>query len=186
MDDAHAVLAYAFDESRTLGIDPSRIALGGASSGGGLAAGLALLSRDRGDYRACFQWLIYPMLDDRGITSSSRSVVDPRVWNERSNRLAWQAYLSGLEGRDVPPYAAPARAQNLAGLPPCFIATGDLDLFVDENIDYARRLLQAQVPTELHVYPGAIHGFDLFAPGSAVSRRFTRDRDAALLRAFTR
>jgi acetyl esterase/lipase len=120
------------------------------------------------------------MLDDRELTVSSRAVTDPRVWNHESNRIGWTAYLGGRSGEDVPAYAAPARATSLAGLPPAWIATTELDLFRDEDVDYARRLLEAQVPTELHVYPGGVHGFDLFAPGAALTRRFCRERDEAL------
>jgi len=163
-----------------LGDVPARIVDAGSSSGGGLAAGLALLARDRGEHALAAQLLIYPMLDDRARTPSSRAVTDPRVWNDESNRLGWTAYLGGLSGDAVPAYAAPARAEDLAGLPPTWIGTAELDLFRDENLEYAGRLYAAGVPTELHVYPGGVHGFELFAPEAAVSRRFTRDRDEAL------
>lgn len=151
--------------------------VGGASSGGGLAAGIALWARDSGELRLDGQILIYPMLDDRELTRSSRAVTDPRVWNRDNNRRAWAAYLRGLEsGADVPPYAAPARAADLGALPPTWIATAELDAFVDEDLDYAARLLAVGVSTEIHVYPGAVHGFDLFAPAAAVSQRFASDR----------
>src|SRR4051794_11256321 len=163
-----------------LGDVPARIVVAGSSSGGGLAAGLALLARDRGEHALAAQLLIYPMLDDRARTPSSRAVTDPRVWNDESNRLGWTAYLGGLSGDAVPAYAAPARAEDLAGLPPTWIGTAELDLFRDENLEYAGRLYAAGVPTELHAYPGAVHGFELFAPEAAVSRRFLRDRDEAL------
>jgi acetyl esterase/lipase len=125
------------------------------------------------------------MLDDRELTPSSREVRDPRLWNSESNRLGWSAYLSGVDGGDVPAYAAPARSTDLAGLPPTWLATAELDLFRDEDIGYASRLLAAGVPTELHVYPGAVHGFELFAPDAAVSVRFRRDRDEAFDRYLT-
>ena len=105
-------------------------------------------------YALAGQILVYPMLDDREVTVSSREVRDPRLWNHESNRLGWAAYLSGLDGDEVPAYAAPARAADLGGLPPTWIATGELDLFRDEDIEYASRLFAAGVPTELHVYPG--------------------------------
>jgi acetyl esterase/lipase len=175
--DAYAALRWMAGEP---GLDPRRLVVGGASSGGGAAAGVALLARDRGEVGLAGQVLIYPMLDDRAVTSSSREVRDPRLWNHESNRLGWAAYLSGVDGGAVPAYAAPARATDVGGLPPTWIATGELDLFRDEDIEYASRLLIAGVPTELHVYPGAVHGFDLFAPDAAVSRRYRRDREEAL------
>ncbi len=182
IDDCYAALAWLFGQSAPLAIDPARIAIGGTSSGGGLAAGLGLLARDRGDYAPCFQWLFYPMLDDRGQTASSHAVTHASLWNRASNQTAWTAYLGGAD--PVPAYAAPARAIDLSGLPPTYLGTGALDLFVDENIDYAQRLIAAGISTELCVYPGAVHGFELFAPAAAVSRRFVRDRTDALRRAF--
>jgi len=174
--DAYAALRWMAGDPA---LDPGRLVVGGASSGGGAAAGLALLARDRAEVRVAGQVLVYPMLDDRDVTESSREVRDPRLWNNDSNRLGWGAYLSGLDGGEVPPYAAPARATDLRGLPSTWLATGELDLFRDEDIEYASGLLAAGVPTELHVYPGAVHGFDLFAPEAAVSRRYRRDRDEA-------
>lgn len=161
------------------GDPPATLVIGGASSGGGLAAALPILARDRGEFQVSAQVLIYPMLDDRELTPSSRAVTDRRVWNQESNRLGWQAYLGELSGDAVPAYAAPARATDLHGLPDAWIGTAELDLFRDEDIDYAQRLFAAGVSTELHVYRGGVHGFDLFAPDAAVSRRFRRDRDEA-------
>jgi acetyl esterase/lipase len=185
MDDCYAGLAWTHRSAHDLGVDPDRIAIGGASSGGGSAAGLALLARDRGEIPVCFQLLVYPMLDDRNITPSSRAVTDPKVWNRESNLIGWRAYVGDAAGTDrVSPYAAPTRATDLTGLPPAYLPVGDLDLFIDEDIEYAQRLQQADVPTELHVYPGGTHGFDLFAAGSALAQRFIRDRDDALRRAF--
>lgn len=185
VEDCYAGLKWLFAHAGELGVDPSRIAIGGASAGGGLAAGLALLARDRAEVQVAFQLLIYPMIDDRNNTPASYEITDPRVWNRESNHLGWKAYL-GREGggEGVSPYAAATRATNLTNLPPAFIPTGALDLFVDENIEYAQRLIQAGVPTELHVYPGAFHGFDIFAPSAAVSKQFKTERDAALKRAL--
>ncbi|UMG91209.1 alpha/beta hydrolase fold domain-containing protein [Nocardioides sp. TF02-7] len=164
-------------------IDGGPLVVGGASSGGGLAAGVVLWARDSGEVVLDGQLLIYPMLDDRLQTGSARSVTDSRVWNRDLNRRAWAAYLRGVEpGAEVPSYAAPARAADLAGLPPTWLGTAELDAFVDENLEYAARLLAAGVSTELHVYPGAVHGFDLFAPAAAVSRRFAQERRAAFQR----
>jgi acetyl esterase/lipase len=185
VEDCYTGLMWLFAHANQLGVEPSRIAIGGASGGGGLAAGLALLARDRGEVQVAFQLLIYPMIDDRNVTPASYAITDPRMWNRESNRLGWKAYL-GRDGggAEVPPYAAAARATDLANLPPAYIPVGALDLFVDENIEYAQRLIQAGVPTELHVYPGAFHGFDLFAPSASVSKQFNADRDSALKRSL--
>jgi len=185
VEDCYAGLKWLFLHAAELGVEPTRIAIGGASGGGGLAAGLALLTRDRGELQVAFQLLIYPMIDDRNLTPASYAITDPRMWNRESNRLGWKAYLGhDGGGADVSPYAAAARATDLTNLPPAYIPVGALDLFVDENIEYAQRLIQAGVPTELHVYPGAFHGFDLFAPSATVSKQFKADRDNALKRAL--
>ncbi len=185
MDDCYVGLAWTYRAAAELGIDPGRIAVGGASSGGGSAAGLVLLARDRGELPVCFQLLIYPMLDDRNVTPASVALTDPRVWNRTSNQIGWRAYLGDAAGTDqVSPYAAPTRATDLSGLPPAYLAVGDLDLFIDEDLEYAKRLQQADVPLELHVYPGAIHGFDSSVPSSGPARRFFCDRDDALRRAL--
>lgn len=186
LHDAAAALEFVHDQAPRLGVDPHRIAIGGASSGGGVAAGLALLARDRAMVQLVLQLLLYPMLDDRNTTPSSHLVRDERLWNRRSNLRAWQAYLGDAWATDeVSPLAAPARAPDLTGVAPAYVAVGDLDGFLDEDVDYATRLINAGVATELHVYPGAPHGFDLFNPAAGVSRQYLRDRDAALLRAFT-
>jgi acetyl esterase/lipase len=183
VEDCYAGLKWLFAHAGELGVDPSRIAIGGASGGGGLCAGLALLTRDRGEVRPAFQLLIYPMIDDRNATPASYAITDPRMWNREANRLGWRAYL-GRDGggADVSPYAAASRASDLKNLPPAYIPVGALDLFVDENIEYAQRLVQAGVPTELHVYPGAFHGFDMLAPSAKVSKQFKADRELALKR----
>jgi acetyl esterase/lipase len=184
IEDCYAGLAWTFAHCAELQIDPGRVGLMGESAGGGLAAALALLARDRGEYALRFQHLIYPMLDDRtGTRADPNPVAGEFLWHAANNRFAWKALLGRAPGgADVSPYAAPARAVNLAGLPRTFIATGALDLFVDEDIDYAHRLMRAGVMTELHVYPGAYHGFDVFAADAAVSRRARRDRVEALRR----
>jgi acetyl esterase/lipase len=187
VEDCYAALKWLSAHGAEFGVNPSRIAIGGASAGGGLAAGLALLARDRAEVEVAFQLLIYPMIDDRNIAPASATVEDTFVWSRENNRMGWRAYL-GREpgGTEVSPYAAAARATNLKGLPPAYIPVGDLDLFLDENIVYAQRLLAAGVPTELHVYPGAFHGFNGFVPGAEVSRRFNADRDHALKRMLHR
>jgi len=182
LEDCYAGLRWTYGQAATLGIDPQHIAIGGASAGGGLAAGLALLARDRGEVPIAFQLLIYPMIDDRNATGSSH--LDALVWSRGANDLGWRAYLGCLAGGDIPPYAAAARATDLAGLPPAQITVGTCDVFRDEDIEYAARLLAAGVPTELHVYPGAPHGFEMLAPDAGVSQRCRRDIDEALARAL--
>jgi acetyl esterase/lipase len=185
VEDCYAGLRWLRRNADALGVDPSRIAIGGASAGGGLAAGCALLARDRGEVALCFQFLVYPMLDDRNETPSSFAITDPRLWSREANQLGWNAYLAGRAGgTDVSPYAAPARAQNLAGLPPAYINVGELDLFLDEDIGYAQALMRAGVPAELHVYPGAFHGSNMFVSRSPLSKRWRKDEWAALERAL--
>jgi len=185
LEDAYAVLRWLHAEAATLGVDPQRICIGGESAGGGLAAGLALLTRDRGQLPIAFQLLIYPVLDDRTGTVADRNPhTGEFVWTRESNRFAWSCLLGHAPGGEgVSPYAAPARAEDLRGLPPAFVSVGSLDLFLEENITYATRLLQAGVPTELHVYPGAVHGFEL-ATHTAIAQSAMRDRLAALRRAM--
>lgn len=172
LDDCYAGLRWVFDHADELGVDRSRLGISGVSAGGGLAAALALLARDRGDVPLAFQLLECPMIDDRQITSSSRrdGLI---VWSRESNTFGWRSYLGELYGRhDLPAYAAAARATDLAGLPPALVIVGGADGFRDEDIDYAARLNQAGVPTELHVLPGAPHGVQMFAT-TGIARRWT-------------
>ena len=185
IEDCYAGLTWTFARAIELNIDPARIGVMGESAGGGLAASLALLARDRGALTLAFQCLVYPMLDDRTCTQLElHPYAGEFIWTPHNNRFGWSSLL-GTEpgGPDVSPYAAAARATDLASLPQTFIATGALDLFLEEDIEYARRLLRAGVPTELHVYPGAFHGFDLM-PGVAVAAAAQADRIAALKRAM--
>ena len=152
-----------------MGIDRARIGVIGGSAGGGLAAGLALLARDRGGPSLCFQFLAIPELDDRLETPSMRQFTDTPLWNRPSAEYSWRWYLGGQDG-DVSPYAAPARATDLAGLPPAYVSTMEFDPLRDEGIIYAMRLLEAGVPVELHQYPGTFHGSSLVTT-AAVSRR---------------
>jgi acetyl esterase/lipase len=181
VDDAYAALRWLASSADELGVDPARIAIGGASAGGGIAAGTALLARDRGEVPLCFQYLVYPMLDDRACTASNEAVTFPKVWNRDANRHGWRAYLGDRAGTDdVPLYAAPARAtvDDLGGLPPTYIDVGELDPFRDEDITYAMQLLAAGVPCELHVTPGAFHaseGTVPDAPSSARIRSYRKD-----------
>ena len=184
IEDCYAGLAWTFAHADDLGVDPARIGVMGESAGGGLAAALALMARDRGGPALAFQHLTYPMIDDRTCVGEPHAHAGEFVWTPHNNRFGWTALLGQEPGGDgVSPYAAAARATNLAGLPPTFIMTGALDLFVDEDIDYARRLIAAGVPTELHVHPGAFHGFDLL-PGPGVADRAQAMRIDALRRAL--
>lgn len=184
LEDCYAALAWLHHEVTGLGVDPARIGIGGISAGAGLCAALALLARDRGQFAPCFQLALQAALDDRSATGEyAHPTAGQYVWKRESNHFAWSALLGHAPGgSDVSPYAAPARAANLAGLPPTFIGIGALDLFLEEDIDYARRLLRAGVPTELHVYPGAVHGFNLLGPGTQVAQAYQRDIVAALRR----
>jgi acetyl esterase/lipase len=169
LNDCYASLHWVFDHAEELGIDPHRIGLFGTSAGGGLGAALAMMAGERGEFAPAFLLLLYPMLDDRGVTSSTNWEVP--IWNADRNRFGWSSYLGDLYGQDVPYYAAPARAEVLAGLPPTSIWVGGCDIFCDESIEFGQRLTQAGVSTELHVYSDAPHGFDGIAPHASISRR---------------
>lgn len=162
-------------------IDPARIAIGGASAGGGLAAALALLARERGTVSPVLQLLSYPMLDDR---TTARTDIDPRqlrLWSPKSNRFGWRSYLGSPKTEvDVSPLAAPARHDDLSGLPPAWIGVGTNDLFHDEDVTYAQRLQRAGVATSLHVVPGAYHAFDSVEAKSPVSEAFFQAQITAL------
>jgi len=183
--DCYDAMSWVFDNADELSLDKSRVAIGGASAGGGLAASLALLTRDRGVYEPCFQFLIYPMIDDRNENPSHHLVIPSKTWNREANFIGWRSLIGdGVGGDDVSPYAAAARAEDLSGLPPAYICVGTLDLFLDEDIDYAQRLNRAGVPCELVVYPGAFHGSEVFVPQAPLSQRMVADQLAALARAL--
>jgi triacylglycerol lipase len=183
IEDCYAALKWLHTEAIALGVDPQRIGVSGESAGGGLAAALALLARDRGEVPLAFQHLIYPMLDDRTCTTTDpHPHTGHHVWTAESNRLGWTSLLGKAPGGpDTECYVAAARATDLSGLPPTFIAVGALDLFLDEDMDYALRLTRAAVPVELHVYPGAYHGFQVAAQ-ARVTITAKRDSRAALAR----
>ncbi len=185
VEDCYAALKWLHTHAAELGVDPSRLAIGGASAGGGLAAGLGLLTRDRGEVPLAFQLLIYPMLDDRTVcTPDPHPYTGEFIWTTDANRFGWASLLAQEPGSaGVSPYAAAARAEQLAGLPATYISVGALDLFLEEDLEYARRLMREGVPTELHVYPGAFHGFNMAAEAQ-VSRAYTRDSMDALRRAL--
>lgn len=185
VQDCYLALEWMAAHADQLGIDRSRLGICGVSAGGGLAAGAALLAREVGTPRLAHQMLIYPMLDDRNDTPSSHEIVDLGVWDRALNLTAWQSLLGDrVGGADVPSCAAAARASDLARLPPTYIDVGELDLFRDESLDYALRLRRAGVPTEVHLYPGAYHAFDVLAPRARVSLLAVERRVAALKRAF--
>lgn len=185
--DCHAAFLWLHAQAPALSVDPTRIGVKGESAGGGLAAALALMVRDLGGPTLAFQHLIFPMLDDRTCTiERPPPYAGEFIWTASDNAFGWRALLGEAPGGDnVSPYAAPARAASLAGLPPTFLSVGALDLFLDEDVDYARRLARAGVPVELHVYPGAFHAFHL-APEAAVTRLAERDSLTALRRACGR
>jgi acetyl esterase/lipase len=183
VEDCYAALGWVFKQAAAIGVDPRRLGVMGESAGGGLAAALALLARDRREYKLTFQHLIYPMLDDRTcVTANPHPYTGEFIWTPHNNRVGWSSLLGVAPGSNgVSPYAAPARAEDLSGLPPTFISTGALDLFLEEDLEYARRLVRLGVPVELHVYPGAYHAFDL-EPTAQVALSARRDSVAALRR----
>ncbi len=175
LEDCYRGLTWTFEHAADFGVDPARIGIGGVSAGGGLAAALALLARDRGEVDVAFQLLECPMLDDRQCTASSCSdgLV---VWSREANSFGWRSYLGDLYGHDdIPAHAAPARATDdeLRGLPPALVITGGADGFCDEDVEYARRLDRVGVPADLHVIAGAPHGVQLFV-GTEPARRWAR------------
>jgi acetyl esterase/lipase len=176
VEDCYAGLTYLADNAASLGVDPKRIAVMGESAGGGLATAISMLARDRGGPLPARQILIYAMLDDRNTRPDPR-LVPFASWTYDDNVTGWQGLLGARWGKDdVPHTAAPARATDLSGLPPAYIEVGQLDIFCNENIAYALELSQAGIPVELHVHPGAPHGFELVAPASKVAQRSTKDR----------
>lgn len=186
-EDAYAGLVWMAAQAEALGVDPGRIGVMGESAGGGLAAMVALIARDRGGPGVAFQHLLYPMLDDRTVTRTDQNTVTGEfIWTRTHNRHGWTGWL-GQEpgGEGVSYHAAPARVPDPAGLPPTWIGTGALDLFLDEDIAYAQRLIRAGVAVDLVVWPGAYHAFDM-SPEGDVAARANADRQAALARALGR
>jgi acetyl esterase/lipase len=183
VEDCYAGLKWLHDNAGTLSVDRKRIGVMGESAGGGLAAALALLARDRGEIPLAFQHLIFPMLDDRTCTHPDpHPYVGEFIWGPAQNHFGWASLLGAQPGGDdIHYHAAPARAPDLAGLPPTFISVGALDLFLEEDLEYARRLTRVGVPVELHVYPGAYHGYH-----AAVEARVTKQADRDSLEALRR
>jgi acetyl esterase/lipase len=177
VEDCHSALKWL---AALPAVDPARVAIGGASAGGGLAAALALLAHDRGEVPVAAQLLVYPMLDDRSADRTDLDNSGFRLWNQSSNRFGWNAYLADAD-RNV---AVPARRGDLSGLPPAWMGVGTLDLFHDEDLAYAERLRAAGVPCEVDVVPGAFHGFDAIAAKAEVSQSFFKSQCAMLRQAF--
>ncbi len=185
LEDCYAALKWLADNSDQFGINPKRIAIGGGSAGGGLAAGLGLLARDRAEVNVCYQLLIYPMIDDSNVEQAGPEVPDAPIWTRANNLVGWRSYLQQEPGSEgISAYAAAIRAEDVSGLPPTFIGVGTPDLFRDEDIAYAQRLMKAGVPTELHVYRDGFHAFDVFAADTDTAQRFTAEHTRLLSRAL--
>jgi acetyl esterase/lipase len=186
IEDNYAGLAWMHRHADELGIDAARICVMGESAGGGHAALLAITARDRGEIPVAFQCLIYPMLDDRtGSTRPTPASIGTILWTAEDNRFGWRSFLGQAAGGPaVPAKAVPARLDNLKGLPPAFIGVGAIDLFVQEDIAYAQRLVEAAIPTELVVMPGAFHGFDVLGAGTQIGKSFNATKLDALRRAM--
>jgi acetyl esterase/lipase len=186
LEDNYAALKWVHAHAAELGIDRSKIAVGGESAGGGHAAMLAIHARDRNEVPIVFQLLIYPQLDDRtGSTRPAPPAIGHFIWTASANRFAWSSLLGVPAGSSRAPAAAvPARVASVAGLPPAWIGVGAIDLFVEEDMEYARRLVHAGVATELMVVPGAFHGFDLLVPDAEASKQFSASWKTALRKAF--
>ena len=182
-EDGFLAYTYLTGHASELGVDSRRVGLAGASGGGAAAAAVALMVRDQGIQPPCLLSLNYAMLDDRNDTPSSHEILDIGIWDRQENELAWKAVLGDRVGApDLSPYCAPARATDLRGLPPAFIAVGQFDVFRDEDIDFALRLIAVGLPVDLHVYGTAYHSFDFMAPATRLTREFTETWHAFLRR----
>ena len=185
LEDSYSALKWVASHPQELGVDVKRVAVGGESAGGGLAASLVQLAHDRQEVKPVFQLLIYPMLDDRTVLRSDLDDSSNVTWNRKSNRFGWESYLGKNCGAgDVPEYAAPARRVGLSGLPQAWIGVGTVDLFHDEDMAYAHKLKACGVECEICAVPGAFHGFDRFAPRAPVVRDFQESQISALRRSL--
>jgi acetyl esterase len=184
VEDCYGALVWVAAHAGELGVDVDRMAVGGASAGGALAAAVAQMARDRGGVPLALQLLIYPVIDDRMETASMKAFSATPVWHSGSNAQMWDHYL-GVKRDYVSNYAAPGRATDLSDLPPAYIMTAEFDPLRDEGISYAQRLMHAGVPVVLHCFSGACHGFDLLAPGIKLSRRAVDEQVGAVIRALS-
>jgi acetyl esterase/lipase len=181
VEDCYAGLLWLYEHAPEIGVDRSRVVVAGSSAGGGLAAGVTLLARDRGGPRTIGQILMSPMLDDRTHRELSGELVDVEIWDRISNNTGWDALLGFRRGGpDVTPYSSPSRATDLANIPSAFLDAGSAELFRDEVVDYAVRLWRAGTQAELHVWPGAFHAFDTIVPHAALSVACAQSRAAWL------
>lgn len=185
VEDGYAGLLWLAEHADELGVDPSRIVVAGTSAGGGIAAGVTLLARDRQALAIAAQMLICPMLDHRDSTVSTRQFTGPGVWSRESNLFAWSAVLGDATAEQVPIYVSPATATDLSGLPTTFIDAGSAEVFRDEDVDYAARIWAAGGQAELHIWAGGFHGFDALDPNATVSRAARTARIDWLQRVLT-
>lgn len=178
-DDCYSAAKWVFDNASELGIDKNNIGIYGGSAGGGLTLAVVLMARDRKSMNFKYMMPIYPMIDDRNETPSSHAITEIGIWDRDGNKEAWNWYLGGKPADE---YAAPARAKDVSGLPPAFIDVGEMDLFRDEDTDFAQRLIQSGVACEFRIYPSAYHGSEVFAPEAELSKRIWAGRVEALKR----
>jgi len=185
LDDCYSALQWVVSHSQELNVDSSRIAIGGASAGGGLAAALVQLTHDRKEIEPVFQLLVYPMLDDKTVLRTDIDDSNNVTWTQKSNRFGWESYLGQECGaEDVPAYSVPARREDLSGLPPAWIGVGSLDIFHDEDVAYAQRLKACGIECEIDVVQGAFHGFDVFDPQVPIVQEFRKSQIAAMKKYF--
>jgi acetyl esterase/lipase len=185
INDCYEGLEYVYNHPGLFNINKDKLAIGGGSAGGMLSTSCAILARDRKGPKIIHQSLSYPMLDHRGITDSSRQIINVGVWDRDMNLYGWQCYLTNVKD-NVPNIAVPMLVEDLSGLPPAFLAVGTMDVLRDETIEYAQKLAAAGVITELHIYPGMVHVFDSLVPNAAATVDFNAARLSALKRAFER
>lgn len=181
LNDGYSALKWVVSHAQQLGVDTKRIAVGGASAGGGLAAALVQFAHDRQEIKPVFQLLIYPMLDDRTVLRADIDDSKNITWSQKSNRFGWESYLGQECGAEhVPAYSVSARRDDLSGLPPAWIGVGTLDIFHDEDVAYAQRLKECGVDCEINIVTGGFHGFDVFDPKVLIVQDFRRSQIAAL------